>query len=58
MDQQKVAKPHEQSHRMELCARLDELEQIQNRTTDPETLKYLAERGKALKAALQSTLNA
>lgn len=58
MEQQKIVMTNEQSRRMELCARLDELEQIQNRTTDPETLKYLAEREKALKAALQSTLNA
>lgn len=49
---------NEQSQRLELLARLDELDRLQDRTTDSELLKMIAERKKALRTALESILNA
>ncbi len=49
---------NEQSQRLELLASLDELDRLQDRTTDSELLKMIAERKKALRTTLQSTLNA
>lgn len=49
---------NEQSQRLELLARLDELNMMKACTTDPETLEHLAEREKALRTALDRILNA
>lgn len=47
-----------QSERLENLARLDELERLKDLTTDRETLERIAEREKALRAALDKPLNA
>ena len=47
-----------QSERLENLARLDELERLKHLTTDRETLERIAEREKALRAALDKPLNA
>lgn len=47
-----------QAKRADLYARLDELNRLKDRTTDSELLKLIEEREKALRATLDSTLNA
>ena len=47
-----------QARRADLYARLDELNRLKDLTTDRELLNLIAEREKALRAALDSTLNA
>lgn len=49
---------NEQSKRMEILARLDELDQLQETTTDSATLETIKARKKALRTALESILNA
>lgn len=49
---------NEQSQRLELLARLDELNMMKTCTTDTKTLEYFAKREKALREALHRTLNA
>lgn len=43
-----------QADKVEILARLDELDRMTNRTTDRELLEYIAERKKALRTALES----
>lgn len=45
---------NEQSREMTILARLDELERLKTRTTDPAMLEYIAEREKVLRSALTS----
>lgn len=48
---------NEQSTRTEILARLDELDRLQDITTDRETLERIAERKKALRIALDKLLS-
>lgn len=48
---------NEQSQRMEILARLDELDRLASTTNDRETLEKIAERKKALRAALEKPLS-
>lgn len=41
-----------QAKRVEVLTRIDELDQLESRTTDRELLEYIAERKKALREAL------
>lgn len=45
---------NEQAKRADLQARLDELDRVQEITTDSETLKWIAERKKVIRQALDS----
>lgn len=47
-----------QAERVDILARLDELDRMALITTDRETLNKIAERKKALRAALDKPLNA
>lgn len=47
-----------QAERADILARLDELDRLALITTDRATLEYIAERKKALRAALDKPLNA
>lgn len=49
---------NEQSKRMEILARLDELDQLQETMTDSATLEAIKARKKALREALERILNA
>lgn len=48
---------NEQSRRMEILARIDELDRLADTTTDRATLMQIAERKKALRTALEKLLN-
>ena len=45
---------NEQAKRMDILARLDEINRLEELTEDTETLKWIKERKKALRAALES----
>lgn len=47
-----------QAKRSDLYARLDELNRLKDCTTDRETLQIIAEREKAIRAAIDRTLTA
>lgn len=47
-----------QADKVEILARLDELDRMATNTTDCATLEYIAERKKALRIALEKPLNA
>lgn len=45
---------NEQAKRADILARLDELNRMEEATTDPKTLEVIAERKKVLRTALES----
>lgn len=47
-----------QSDKTETLARIDELDRLEEITTDPATLVYITARKKALRSALDKLLNA
>lgn len=54
MQREECGMTDKQAQRAELLARIDELDRLTEHTTDPQTLKTIAARKKALRAALEA----